>query len=433
MKRLVLLLALLAPACDPYRPPHIDSFTVDNANPAPGAEVHLHYAVRDASIISIVPEPGEVTSSPVTVRPREPTTYTLRATNLTGAVSGQVTVNARSSGAASILEFSVAPSQAPAGTPRTIAWKIHNGIRIVLEGSPSGRLGISEEGHHVEAPTETTTYTIYATSSVGFVPAQVSARAVARVVEPAAITSFTATPAALLQGEAATLRWDGTALGWSVAATNGAATNGSATNLGIGRSLLVRPAATTTYSLTGVGPGGAAGPQLVMVTVTPRVATTLAYTPPMPGGETLRLRADDCAAPCAVLTLRLVAATAVGLRGVSVNLPLDSLKLSLDAASFQTGLDTGKAVLGTGPLRDRLVLGAALKGSGAAPAADRALAAGDELLHFAVALQPQGGQGVVFDGAAAFASGCERCGAAFIQTASGRTPGGIAVGKLEAK
>ena len=430
MKRLLLLLALLAPACDPYRPPHIDSFTVDNANPAPGAEVHLHYSVRDASIISIVPEPGEVTSSPVTVRPREPTTYTLRATNLTGAVSGQVTVNARSSGAASILEFSVAPSQAPAGTPRTIAWKIHNGIRIALDGALSGRIGVAEEGQYVDAPTETTTYTIYATSSVGFVPGQVSAQAMARVVEPAAITSFTATPAALLQGEAATLRWDGTALGWSIAATNGATTNGSASNgsainLGIGRSLLVRPAATTTYSLTGVGPGGAAGPQLVTVTVTPRVATTLAYTPPLPGGETLRLRADDCPAPCAALTLRLVAAAAVGLRGVSINLPLDSLKLSLDAASFQTGLDAGKAVLGTGPLRDRLVLGAALKGGGAAPAADRALAAGDELLHFAVALQPQGGQGVVFDGAAAFA--------AFIQSASGRTPGGIAVGKLEAK
>jgi hypothetical protein len=42
-----------------------------------------------------------------------------------------------------------------------------------------------------------------------------------------------------------------------------------------------------------------------------------------------------------------------------------------------------------------------------------------------VALQSAGGQGVVFDGAQAFRS--------FIQSASGRTPGGIAVGKLEAK
>lgn len=427
MRRLVVLLALLAPACDPYRPPHIDSFTVDDPNPPAGAEVHLHYAVRDASIISIVPEPGEVTSSPVTVRPREPTVYTLRAANFTGTASQQVTVNAQSSGAASILEFSVAPSQAPAGTPRTLSWKIHNGVRTVIDGVASGRVAIAEEGTRVESPAATTTYTLYATSSVGFTPGQVSARAVARVVDPTAITSFTATPQAMLQGDSVTLRWDGSALGWSVSA------NGATTNMGPARSLLVRPAVTTTYALTGIGPGGAAGPQRLTVTVTPRAATTLAYTPPVPGSEQLRLLADACPTPCATLTLRLLAAGATGLRGVSFNLPLDSAKVTLDPASFGSGFDTGKAVLGTGPLRDQLVFGAAMKGSGAAPAPDQSLAGGAELAHFSVALQAAGGQGIVFDGAAAFASGCERCGAAFIQSASGRTPGGIAVGRLEAK
>ena len=417
MKRL-LALALLAAGCEPYLPPHIDSFTVDDPNPPAGAEVHLHYSVRDASIISIVPEPGEVTSSPVTVRPRELTVYTLRATNVSGAVSGQLTVNAKSAGAASIVEFSVTPSQAPAGTPRTLAWKTHNGVRTILEGGVAGRVSIAEEGQLVDAPPETTTYTIFATSSAGFLPGQASARAVARVVGAPAITSFTVTPQSLLQGDAATLRWAGSALGWSIAA--GSAT----TNLGSARTMVVRPVANTTYALTGIGPGGVAGPQQVTVTVTPRVATTLAYTPPAPGSEKLRLMAD-CAAPCSTLVFRLVAAAAVGLRGVSLNLPLDPVKLSLDPASLQTLLDTGKAVLGTGPLRDTLVLGAAMKGTGTAPAADQSLVAGAELLHFAVALRPEGGQGIVFDGAAAFA--------AFIQSASGRTPGGIAVGKLEAK
>ncbi len=85
-------------------------------------------------------------------------------------------------------------------------------------------------------------------------------------------------------------------------------------------------------------------------------------------------------------------------------------------------------MLGTGPLRGQLVIGAALKGSGTAFAADMNLApntASAEVLHFSVALQALGGQGIVFDGATAFAS--------FIQSASGRTPGGIAVGRLEAK
>ena len=80
---------------------------------------------------------------------------------------------------------------------------------------------------------------------------------------------------------------------------------------------------------------------------------------------------------------------------------------------------------GNGPLRDTLVLGAARAGTGSGPAADLAFVAGDEVAHFVLALQTQGGQGPVFDGATAFK--------AFIQSASGRTPGGIAVGRLEAQ
>ena len=420
MRRPLFLLAVvLGWGCESYLPPHIDSFTVDDPNPPPGAAVHLHWVVRDAAIISIVPEPGEVTSSPVTVQPREPTTYTLRATNLTGAVSKEVTVNAKTSGAASILEFSVAPSQAPAGTARTLKWKTHNGVRVVIEGGSSGRVAVKDEGERSDAPGETAVYSLFATSSVGFTPGQVSARAVARVVDPAVITSFTATPGAILQGDAVTLRWDGSALGWSVAA------NGAITNLGPARSLLVRPPVTTTYALTGTGPGGIAGPRQLSVTVTPRAATTLAYAPPLPGSEKLRLVADACAAPCSTLTLRLLAAAPAALRGISLDLPFDSTKVSLDPATFGSALDTGKAVLGTGPLRDTLVVGAALKGTGTAPAADQSLTAGAEILHFAVALQPLGGQGIVFDGAKVFAS--------FIQSASGRNPGGIAVGRLEAK
>ena len=76
-------------------------------------------------------------------------------------------------------------------------------------------------------------------------------------------------------------------------------------------------------------------------------------------------------------------------------------------------------------IRDTLVLGTALKGTSGAPAADKPLATGEELSHFVLALQSAGGQGVIFDGSSAFKS--------YIQSASGRTPGGIAVGKLEAK
>jgi hypothetical protein len=200
---------------------------------------------------------------------------------------------------------------------------------------------------------------------------------------------------------------------------------GATSNLGGAKLLVVRPAATTTYALTGNGPGGVAGPQELTVTVTPRAGTGLVYTPPPAGSERLRLVADACPAPCKTITLRLVAAAPVALRGVAIDLPLDPSKVSLDPLTFSSALDAGKAVLGSGPLMGELVLGAAKKGTGTAPAADTSLLGGAELAHFSVALQSLGGQGVVFDGAQAFKS--------FIQSASGRTPGGIAVGKLEAK
>jgi hypothetical protein len=164
----------------------------------------------------------------------------------------------------------------------------------------------------------------------------------------------------------------------------------------------------------------------VTVTVTPRAGTTLVYTPPVVSGQKLKLIADACATPpCTSLTMRLVAAAATSLRGVAIDLPLDSTKVSLDPAAFASTLDAGKAVLGAGPLRDTLVLGAGRKSSGSGPAPDLALAADQEVAHFVLALQAQGGQGPVFDGSTAFK--------AFIQSASGRTPGGIAVGKLEAQ
>lgn len=418
--RRVVTAALLVLGCGGSPPPQIDSFTADNSHPLPGAEVHLTYLVRGASSITITPEPGQVTSSPVTVRPLEPTTYKLRAVNKGGAVSKEVIVDARNPGAAAVLEFSVVPSQGPAGTPRTLSWKITNGLRTTLAGGASGSIAIGPVGSSSDAPVQTTTYTLSATSSVGFTPAQITARAVARVVAPTAITSLTATPSAILQGDAATLRWDGTALGWAVAA------NAGSTNLGVAKSLVVRPSATTTYALTGTGPGGVVGPRQITVTVTPRAATALVYTPPVVSSEKLQLIAACVGAPpCTTMTLRLVTAAAVALRGVAIDLPLDSTKLSLDPLTFVSALDAGKAVLGTGPLRDTLVLGVAMKGTGTAPAADQAFAAGAELARFSVALQAAGGQGIVFDGAAAFAS--------FIQSASGRTPGGIAVGRLEAK
>jgi hypothetical protein len=262
----------------------------------------------------------------------------------------------------------------------------------------------------------TTQYTLAGSSGQGYQPASFVANAVARVTPPGAITSFVATPSTILQGESSTLSWGGNALGWYVQP-------GSGTKISVGpaRTLVVRPSQTTVYSLTGDGVAATIGPQTATVTVTPRAGTTLTYTQPT-GSATLVLLADTCPSPCSSLTLRLKAgASGASLRGVAIDLPLDSSKVSV--SSFSTALSAGTAVLGSGPLQDTLVLGAAMGGTGSGPAADVPFAADAEVANVVLALQSQGGQGPVFDGAAQFK--------AYIQSASGRTPGGVAVGKLE--
>ena len=417
MRRLACVALLAVSACKP--PPQIDSFTVDNPNPIAGQPVLFSFAVRGANSLSIVPDPGPVTASPVSVQPRAPGRYTLRASNAAGSSSKDLLIGVVTTAAATVEAFSVVPSQAPAGTPRTLSWKLKNGLNGFLSGGALGQLPIHATGTATDAPGATTVYTLTATSGKQFLEQVVTRQAVARVVEPSAISLFAASPAAIAQGDSTTLTWDGTALNWTVLASDAAMPTGNR------KSLLVQPAVTTTYSLSGTGPGGPVGPKQVTVTVTPNAGSTLSYSPPLLTAQSLELVAKACPAPCSVLTLRIVAVAPVALRGVAVNLPLDATKVSLDPSSFGSALDAGKAVLGSGPLQGTLVLGAAKLGSGTAPAADSSFAAGDEVAHFSLALQAQGGKGVVFDGASAFA--------AFIQSAKGRTPGGIAVGRLEAQ
>ena len=100
----------------------------------------------------------------------------------------------------------------------------------------------------------------------------------------------------------------------------------------------------------------------------------------------------------------------------------------VNASAIPGSPPAAKAVLGTGALQNTLVFGAAIRGTGSAPAADVTIGAGGEVARFKLALVPAGGKGVVFDGATA-------AGAANyvsrIQDAQGKTQNSIAIGKLE--
>jgi hypothetical protein len=278
-------------------------------------------------------------------------------------------------------------------------------------------------------PTATTSYTVTAFNRPGLTPGSITATIIARVYSPPSVSGFTSSPSSIVQGQASTLSWSGNAVSYSV--RDGTAN--TSFEVGPRRSLVVHPAATTTYTLNARGPVGTLplqDPPSTTVTVTPHAGTSLAYTPPL--GGVLQLVADVCnSGSCRLL---ITANGPVQLRGAALNLPLDTTKVSFDPSTFSTPIPGAVAVarLGTGVLQNALVLGVALKGTGTAPAADLTLNDGQELARFTLLLTPAGGAGVVFDGAtlaAQPASGFK----AVVQNAAGRAPNAIAVGRLEAQ
>jgi hypothetical protein len=421
VKKLILVALLLA-ACSKKSAPVIQSFTADKSEITAGDSVTFTFAVGGATRITLLPAPGVVTASPVTVAPTGTTTYTLRAENDVGAVSQDLLVTVKPPVTpARIASFNALPSQVAAGKQVTLSWSVTNAASIkISDGSANPPTDVSSATSTVVTPTATTTYTLTVTALPGTTPATVTATAVARVAAPATINSFTASSSAINQGDTITLSWDGTATSWSL--SDGTTT----TNYGPLKTATFEPAPpSVTYTLTATGLGGNATATR-SITVTPQPGTKLVYTAPTVASQALQLVADPCGA-CTSIILRLVATGTLSLRGVALDLPLDAAKVSLDPATFAAPFVTGAnpaamAVLGNGPLKNTLVLGAGLKGNGTAVAGD---VSATEVAHFTLALVPAGGKGVVFDGATLASNPAFK---AVIRSAG--TAAGIAVGKL---
>jgi hypothetical protein len=417
VKKLILIATVLAAAaCGKKSAPVIGSFTADKSEIVTGESVTFSFVVTGATRITLSPDPGVVTASPVTVSPGATTTYTLRAENEAGAASQDLTVLVKPPAtAARIVSFNALPSQVAAGGQVTLSWTVANAVSInVSDGSASPPTDVTAITQKVVTPSATTTYTMTVTGFAGTNPATSIATALARVAAAARISSFTASPSAINQGQAVTLNWDGSASSWSL---SDGTTN---TDYGPLKTATVRPSANTTYTLTAKGIGGN-DTRPLPITVTPQPGTTLVYT--APAGGSLRLLAD-CSS-CTPMTFRLVGS--IPLRGVALNLPLDATKVSFDPTTFAAPFASdvppaAKAVFGTGPLKNTLVLGVARKGNGTSVAADAT--PGAEIAHFTLALVPAGGKGIVFDGTGAFSR---------VQSAAGAALGQVAVGTLEVR
>jgi hypothetical protein len=382
--------------------------------------------------VRIDPVPGVVHESPVTVFPLESGTFTLRAFNDDGVEASRhlsVTVRAPFE----IVTADAFPGQVVPGAEVRLSWVTTSAERGTLTDGGTGQVTeVAPNGFVVVRPSATTLYTLTAFNKPGRKPESLTARITARVSPRPTVSDFIARPFAIVQGESSTLSWSGNAVSYSVTAVRG---DGPQTTFFLGgrRSLVVRPAVTTTYSLQAAGPGGTLlNPPTVAVSVKPNPATRLSYI--ALGNQSLQLVADSCIMSCALRIIVRPDAAAVQLRGLALDLPLDTTKVSFIPSSFALGPGLAgaisRATMGSGLLNDVLVVGIALKGDGNVPAADLTLSPGQELAHFILTLLPAGGVGTVFDG---FPAGPAPAYKASIQRASGRVANAIAVGRLDAQ
>ncbi len=233
--------------------PSITSFVASPATITAGGSSSLTgIFVNGAGVIT----PGNlaVTSgTPVSVSPATTTTYTLTVTPSSGvAVTQTVTVTVVA--APSITSFTANPATVAPGESSSLTAVFANGAGVITPGNLSVTSGTPVS----VSPSATATYNLTVTNSAGSAVTQT----VTVTVDSSLpwITSFTANPTTIAQGENASLTGvfvNGTGV---ITPGNLAVTSGVAVS--------VSPATTTIYTLTVTPSSGTAVTQTVTVTVT---------------------------------------------------------------------------------------------------------------------------------------------------------------------
>jgi hypothetical protein len=438
MRAAALLVVVLCAACGSR--PSIHAFSADKDRILRGDAVTLTWKVEGADQLDLQPSPGEVTGTSAQVSPDSTTSYVLTATNSHGSASSQpLPVQVLQS---VITSFAAFPAEVEPGGTVELRWKLALPATSLSVNGAAVAAGESTMQTKADADT---TYTLSAATALGSSTASV----LVRVGTRPEVTSFTADPPTVARGSATLLRWAATF------ASNFTVTDGSTTwAVGSLHSLRVRPLRDTTYTLTATNVLGSTTTMPVAVTVSGPVSASILYTDPPSGNEALRLVADPSSTP-AQAVLKLVATAALpSLSGVALNLPLDgdtaggsrdgSARVSLHTVAgvpdlvdsmFDpvTGSPTpAKAIAlpDSGPLAGTLALGIAQKPTSFGGPPDAVLAPGNAIATFELDLVPEGGVGVVFDGA----SGLLTSGNGFrvrLRASGSDVPLPVAIGRLE--
>ena len=142
--------------------PQIVTFVATPQNISPGQSTKICWQVNGATSISITPGVGSNLNANdcATVTPATTTTYTLTATNATGQIQGNVTVNV---GTVQILTFTASPpNSSAAGNPVVLSWTTANASTVVLIGGDIAPQSLQANGTFTVNPISNQTYTLTA-------------------------------------------------------------------------------------------------------------------------------------------------------------------------------------------------------------------------------------------------------------------------------
>lgn len=142
--------------------PQIQVFVATPQNIDPGSSTQLCWQITGATSISIQPGVGSNLNANdcATVKPSSTTTYTLTATNSTGTIQGNATVNV---GTVKINSFTANPvTTTAAGDPSVLNWTTENATSVVLIGGELGPQNLPVNGTFTVHPITNSTYTLTA-------------------------------------------------------------------------------------------------------------------------------------------------------------------------------------------------------------------------------------------------------------------------------
>ena len=229
-------------------PVRIITFNASPATITRGEASTLAWQTENAESVTISSLGNSAINGTAQVSPTETTTYTITATGrggstatATATVQVSATPQPPGGGLPRIIRFTASPMDIIVGGTSTVSWLVENADTVNI--SSLGTVGLT--GQAPVSPTSNTLYTITATNAAGSISSTVglNVRPAPPVPTPAPTIACSVSPTSITTpGEAVTLSF--TAQNSRVVTFNG---------LGTTSPIVVRPTATTTYTLIAYG------------------------------------------------------------------------------------------------------------------------------------------------------------------------------------